>query len=497
MDDLDEILIIKIFYDNKNFEIKTNNDISLEEIKKKCAEEIKYNEKDIDKITLWYIDEENDKNLINDSIDLIKYSKEIEFSKYFINLNIEINNNNNKSNNNIDNKELKKNKNEEEKEKKVNPNPNNTNININKCEDEKNENIQKLKNEIKLLKEEIEYYKKRIKNIIKYYEDVVKKNKKKYEKDLNTTIQSINSTIGDLVKENLKCKENRDNINKNEIKDEGNQINNIKKNEIEEEANQINNLVQNEINEEENDKNNINNFAKSKTFMSKKNNKKEKIEDINDKKIAQAIKNVENKKKKKEKEKEKENLFNIEGETPIPNQKLKENGKEYNLKKLEFIKYCNNCEKLGKKVIFKCVLCDNYFLCDICYKTRNKFHEPHEYFEIRYPNEVIRQIQERLNENSKLNRSVNSFYTILNNIFFDKKGNLVKKELNKNEIKNLKQICKEMKSVNADPMEYYSEYKLTFINCQLEKLDEESTKLLSEKIKLFIINLEEANLTNT
>ena len=157
MDDIDEILIIKVFYDNKNFEIKTNNDISLEEIKKKSAEEIKYNEKEIDKITLWYIDEENDKNLINDSIDLVKYSKEMEFSKYLINLTVEINNkDNNKGNNNIDNKELKKNKNEEQKEKNVNPNPNNTNININKFEEEKNENIQKLKNEIKLLKEEIE-----------------------------------------------------------------------------------------------------------------------------------------------------------------------------------------------------------------------------------------------------------------------------------------------------------------------------------------------------
>ena len=522
MDDLDEILIIKVFYDNKNFEIKTNNDISLEEIKKKCAEEIKYNEKDIDKITLWYIDEEHDKNLINDSIDLIKYSKEIEFSTYVINLTVEINNKDNYK----DNKELKKNKNEEEeKEKNINI-QNNTNININKLKNDKNENIQKLNYEIKLLKDEVNYYKERIKNIIQYYEDFLAKMKNKYEKDLNKSIQEFNMTIQDLVNEKINQSENT-NINqnkiiekgnqknknyKNEKKEEGNHINKINENEKKEEGNKINNINQNEINEENNINQNeinegineINIFNKAQTIVEKNNDKiKEKLEDINDKKLSQLIDNVENNKKKKvkkEKEKkEKENIFNLlntpEGETPIINNKLKENGKDYNFENIEFINNkCNNCKQLPKKINYKCVLCDNYFLCEACHKIcrKNKFHEHFDFFEIRYPNEVIKQMQEKITEATKLRKTLASFYGLLNFIFFDKKGDLLIKEFNKNDVKSLKPICKDMKSVNADPMEYYSEYKLTFINDQLDKLNEESREILSNKIKTFFVSLEDS-----
>ena len=522
MDDLDEILIIKVFYDNKNFEIKTNNDISLEEIKKKCVEEIKYNEKDINKITLWYIDEEHDKNLINDSIDLIKYSKEIEFSTNVINLTVEINNKDNYK----DNKELKKNKNEEEeKEKNINI-QNNTNININKLKSDKNENIQKLNYEIKLLKDEVNYYKERIKNIIQYYEDFLAKMKNKYEKDLIKSIQKFNMTIQDLVNEKINHSENT-NINqnkiiekgnqknknyKNEKKEEGNHINKINENEKKEEGNKINNINKNEINEENNKNQNeinegineINIFNKAQTIVEKKNDKiKEKLEDINDKKLSQLIDNVENNKKKKvkkEKEKkEKENIFNLlntpEGETPIINNKLKENGKDYNFENIEFINNkCNNCKQLPKKINYKCVLCDNYFLCEACHKIcrKNKFHEHFDFFEIRYPNEVIKQMQEKITEATKLRKTLASFYGLLNFIFFDKKGDLLIKEFNKNDVKSLKPICKDMKSVNADPMEYYSEYKLTFINAQLDKLNEESREILSNKIKTFFVSLEDS-----
>ena len=92
MDVLEQILIIKAFHENKNFEITTNVNISLGEIKKQFAEKIKYNENNMENINLWYIDEDQDKNLINNTFDLIKYSKEIDFSKCIINLILEINN---------------------------------------------------------------------------------------------------------------------------------------------------------------------------------------------------------------------------------------------------------------------------------------------------------------------------------------------------------------------------------------------------------------------
>ena len=97
-------------------------------------------------------------------------------------------------------------------------------------------------------------------------------------------------------------------------------------------------------------------------------------------------------------------------------------------------------------------------------------------------------MQEKITEATKLRKTLASFYGLLNFIFFDKKGDLLIKEFNKND----KPICKDMKSVNADPMEYYSEYKLTFINAQLDKLNEESREILSNKIKIFFVSLEDS-----
>ena len=102
-------------------------------------------------------------------------------------------------------------------------------------------------------------------------------------------------------------------------------------------------------------------------------------------------------------------------------------------------------------------------------------------------------MNEKINESSKLKKALGAFYGLLNNIFFDKKGNLLIKEYNKNDIKHLEPICKEMKSLNVEPMESFSEYKLTFINPQLEKLEEKTKEILRNKLKLFIFNLEESN----
>ena len=517
MDELEEILMIKVSYENKNFEIKTEVNMTLEEIKKKFAEKINYND-NIDKINLWYIDEDKDKYLINNYIDLIQYSTKIDFTNNFIKLILEINNKDN--NDNQYKKELKKNEIEEKKDENIN-NPNNINFNIktNKLEDDKNKNIQKLINANKLLNNEISYYKNRIQNIIKYYENVLIKNKKNYEQNLNISLTG-------LVEENMSLNKKL-NIYQNNISDNENKINKNNQNEINEEIkinnkNEINEIISQENNINQNEIKEKNHLSKSQTFFDKKSDKpKEKPEYISDKQLSQLIKKVENNKKEKEKKekekkekekkekeknekkkkekekKEEENIFNlndIEGETPIINNKLKENGKDYNFDNIEFINNkCNKCEHLCLKIIYKCVLCDNFFLCETCHKNnrKTKFHNHFDFFEIRYPNEVIRQMQEKINEGAKLKKSLASFYGLLNSIFFDK-GEFLIKEYNKNDVKNLKQICKEMKSLNADPLEYFSEYKKTFINNQVEKLEEKSKELVKNKLKIFTVNLEES-----
>ena len=112
MNDLDSQLIVKVFYNNKYFELEPITEIDLEEIKKKIKEKINYEENDINNINLFYIDEDCDKILMIDSEELMEYSKEIDSSKYVINLTLEIN---------------KKIKNIEEKESNQSFNNNNAN----------------------------------------------------------------------------------------------------------------------------------------------------------------------------------------------------------------------------------------------------------------------------------------------------------------------------------------------------------------------------------
>ena len=92
MNEIENILIVKIYNDEKkSFEFNTETEITIEEIKKKCQQKFNYLNENINNINLWFIDDDKDKNLINNYNDLITYAREIEPSKLLITLNIDVN----------------------------------------------------------------------------------------------------------------------------------------------------------------------------------------------------------------------------------------------------------------------------------------------------------------------------------------------------------------------------------------------------------------------
>jgi len=377
MNEFKQTLKIKIYNEkNEYLEIDSEKMEKIEEIKKKCQEKFKYKDKDINNINLWFIDDDNDKNLINNNNDLMTYAKEIEASKFFIKLNVDIND------------KLKEdyiNKIEEIEDKEIqNKNNNYLEINLNK----KNEKIKQLKKQIMILNYKINYYKEKINKIILYY-----------EKSLN----DINFKLYNQIRDNKIIK--NDEYLKKELKYN----------------------IENSDNTPQN-------------------------------------KNI------------------------IKNNKLKINGK-YCIKNIEFIN--NRCKKCYEKClesIYKCVLCDNLFLCKNCHKNniKGKMHEHNDFFEINYPKEVIKQFKEDINENIKINNIINSFYELLKSIFFDKNGNISLKAFNDSDIKNLKQICKDMKSFNEDPQIHFSKYHKIFINDKFQQLNSEIDKRkFADKLALF------------
>ena len=148
--------------------------------------------------------------------------------------------------------------------------------------------------------------------------------------------------------------------------------------------------------------------------------------------------------------------------------------------------------KIYTKKIYKCAFCDNYFLCDKCYKILNnnkEFHQHEVFFEINYPNNIIKIIGEL--QNTVFNNIINSFYILLNKIFFDENGNITTKPFNNDDIHNLKNIYKDMESIEANPMEYFSEYQKVYINKEFKKMEEDSISLIINKIKIFLSKLNE------
>jgi hypothetical protein len=76
---------------------------------------------------------------------------------------------------------------------------------------------------------------------------------------------------------------------------------------------------------------------------------------------------------------------------------------------------------------------------------------------------------------------------ILNNIFFDNKGDFKTKEIkeiNDKDFSDLKRIYDDMRLINEDPVNYFADYQVKFINKQILKMDDNDKKLINEKLKL-------------
>ena len=232
------ILIIKVKYGKKDYEIIIQKEITIEEIKIRCQKEFNFPEKDINNINLWFIDEDNDKNLISHINELMTFAKEIDINKFLINLNVDINI---KKINDIENS------NKIEKDYILNNNNNkvifkNKNIYEKRIKEEKENIIRKIKKENELLKKLINYYQEKIKQIIKYYEEALNE---KYIKPLNL----INKQ--DIKKEEI-INENK-NIFEDKIKNQNQkeQINILKNDKIDERENKTKG-ESNQITEKEN-----------------------------------------------------------------------------------------------------------------------------------------------------------------------------------------------------------------------------------------------------
>lgn len=379
MDNSEKELIITILNKKNNgkYQNHLNEEKSIEKIKEDCRQDLGLKNIDINEINLYFIDKDNDKNIINEFSDLIEFSNINSKNNLSIELNAEIS------------EEKENGKNKENNPIYINNNKNSSKIIV----DDKDRKINELtaKNEILIMK-------------LQKYKDIIKKLINKYEKLIN-----------DLKKVDSK-RENK---------------------EVPYENNNINEKFQNK---------NINNLNL-------------KSNDINSK--------------------GKNNLY------------------------LQFIlTKCNNCQKLSEKNIYKCVSCKNYYLCQECFKENNKknkaFHK-HEYlyfFEIKFPKELKYIVKNELMINKFYNEVTGKFNTLLNNIFFDTNGNFSNKEYNsdKPHLEQLQILYNEMNKINEEPFKYFEDYKISYINPELEKIEKEGNQkeimlLVSKKLFLFGNNL--------
>ena len=198
---------------------------------------------------------------------------------------------------------------------------------------------------------------------------------------------------------------------------------------------------------------------------------------------------------------DKKNINEIEKKIDIPNENIENDIFKINnfkkninndLNNIEFIyNKCKKCSNYTQKNIYKCIFCDNYYLCDECYKIsdKNKYHKHEDFFEIKYPNIIIDNIKEL--QNIGFHKIINSFNFLLNNIFLDKNGNITTKPLNNDDINNLKNICKEMDSINVNPLIYFNDYEKAYINEKLQKMEEDLKSLIITKIAIFLDKLTE------
>ena len=384
MNNSEKFLIVTIVNKNRKCRIQLNEMENIEKIKEICKPKLGFENIDINKINLCFIDDDKEKNIINEFNDLIEYSN---INSENGNLSIELIAEISKERENIMDKQNKNN----------NLNYiNNNNKNSDKIiDDNKDRMINALNDEIEKLIMKCKKQKDIIKNVIE-----------KYEKKI-CDLKNVDSR-----------KEIRELTNKNN--------------------NNINDKTQNENN------NNLN------------------LNDINknEKKIL-ITKDM--------------NFINIE---------------------------CNKCKKKNDIKIFQCVTCENYYLCQDCYYENNiktqRFHE-HKYlyfFEIIFPVDLMKLIKKKEEKDKIYNKIIDKFNDLLNSIFFDENGNFsnTKYIIDNTHVNKLKSIFDEMNKINEDPFEYFQDYKLSFINPKLERIEKEGSQkdikpLISEKIKLLWINL--------
>ena len=424
MDGNDKTLTINITNKNTNQTFKYSNKIEFEidKIKNKYIENFKYKDKDKDKIILYCVDEEQDKNIINNFDELFNFSKEVDENNLSIDLFSEIKD---EENNKINDK-----KRNIEKNAMSNGNNNNENDIIYIKEKE----IEELKNENYNLKKKIEYDFERYKNLLFYYEEFIKPTRNEKEKE--------------------KGKENNEN-EKKEIKNTNNQIIENNKNENNENEKMENdNEISNELKE-----NSI--FKKCNTFSGGSN----KIKNLHSSKAFKQSVNLWDKNNDKNK-----NLINE---------------MQINFKEIELVdKKCFYCKKKCKNKIYKDYRA-NIYICEECYKNKINKSDYNNFFEIIFPSELIKYLNEKRKELK--NKPIEDFNMILNNIFFDNKGDFKTKEIkeiNDKDFSDLKRIYDDMRLINEDPVNYFADYQVKFINKQILKMDDNDKKLINEKLKL-------------
>ena len=172
--------------------------------------------------------------------------------------------------------------------------------------------------------------------------------------------------------------------------------------------------------------------------------------------------------------------------------KLKKDGKSYYLKRLEFINnICENCKESSLKNIYKCVICDNYFLCEKCYKINNKhkFHSHDDFFEIHFPSGVKKQIKEENKPSINVNITIEKYNKLLQEYFFDENGELLLNEKKQIDLRILKTICKEMKNFKNDPIDYFANYKICFLEKPKKELKDKQLDFVQKKMEAIFVNL--------
>ena len=292
--------------------------------------------------------------------------------------------------------------------------------------DEKDKIIIELKKEIENLEKKCENYEKKIKNKINIIESI-------------NTINIFSEE--DIIKEKKSKKKNE---NENEIKENNNKINNeFKENKIDKRYNYIL-----EVSKQ------ITDLQFTKTFKLS-----ERICDINDDK-------------------------NLKNEYPLK------------FKDIEFIhEKCLLCKKKCENKIYRHYKKKNIYLCENCYKKEIKSQYKDDYFKIKFPEKVLklkeqRKIRIRIKELG--DKPIIDFNNFLNNIFFDKEGNFSKKEINEindKDFSELKRIYNDMIFIKENPVKYFADYQVTFINKQRMKMDDHEKNLIDKKLKLVLNNL--------